>query len=86
MPGRPYQFLLPEPIDRRVEQLTTKVRREGHHVSRSEVVGALIWSATKSGDDLSTLVKAYLKAVQNYPEVETERRPPGPRPLVDSTT
>lgn len=86
MPGRPYQFLLPESVDARLEQLTSAVRGDGHHASRSDLVGALIWNFAGDGDDMSQVVRRYLAALPSDPVIEVERRPPGPRPLIPTTT
>jgi hypothetical protein len=82
MPGRPYQFLLPEAIDARLEQLSGAVRDEGHHVSRSDLVCALIWNFAGDGDAMSQVVRRYLKDLRNAPELKTVPRPPGPCPIV----
>lgn len=82
MAARRPQFVLPAPVDERLEQLLERTRAEGNRVSRSDIVAALIWHAPLDGDALGVVVRQYRREAQTATSPAPARRPPGPRPLV----
>lgn len=79
--ARPKQFLLPPPVDAVIGQLLDAGRREGSRLSRSDVVGALVWQGRgMDGDALGVIVRAYRRESQGDVPAPTEKLQPGPRP------
>ena len=64
MASRRPQFVLPEPIDARLEQLLEQAREEGNRVSRSDIVATLIWHAPVDGDALGVMVRQYRRSLR----------------------
>jgi hypothetical protein len=83
MSKRSCQFLLPAIADERVDELLRLVRKTGmSRVSRSDLVGALIWKSGLSGDALSSTIREYQVAVDSTPGRKARKLPPGPRARV----
>jgi hypothetical protein len=82
MAGAPKQFLLPSAVDSELELLLEETRREGNPISRSDIVGALIWEKrTTDGDALGVIVRGYLRDMQKTAQPKsTVHGKPGPRP------
>jgi len=80
--GTPKQFVLPRAVDDELERMLLASRDEGNRVSRSDIVGALIWEARQTdGDALGVIIRGYLRDVRRASKSEqigTGR--PGPRP------
>lgn len=82
MAARRPQFVMPAPVDERLERLVEHTRAQGNRVSRSDIVAALIWHAPLDGDALGVMVRQYRRGAQSAIPPTTARRPPGPRPFV----
>ena len=85
MASRRPQFVLPEPIDARLEQLLEQAREEGNRVSRSDIVATLIWHAPVDGDALGVMVRQYRRSLRTAEGAPVPRRPPRPRPVASQT-
>ena len=86
MAGIPKQFVLPRAVDEELERMLLESRDEGNRVSRSDIVGALIWEARQTdGDALGVIIRGYLRDVRQVSkreEIGTAR--PGPRPYTSA--
>jgi hypothetical protein len=82
MAGSPKQFMLRREVDDELERMLLESRGEGNRVSRSDIVGALIWEARHTdGDALGVIVRGYLRDMQRTSNSEQpDRGRPGPRP------
>jgi len=76
------QFLLPEFIDDRLDQILQLTREEGNNVSRSEIMATLIFHSTLDGDAMGYLVRQYRRSSKTTSTSTKESRRPGPRPLL----
>jgi len=55
--------LVPIPLSERIEVLTEMLYHEGHgKVPRKDVVGAILFAATESPEELAELLRAYRRA------------------------
>ncbi|MHB8246508.1 MAG: hypothetical protein ACYDGN_14400 [Acidimicrobiales bacterium] len=84
MAGIPKQFMLPKAVDAELERLLEAARHEGNPISRSDIVGALIWEERRTdGDALGVIVRGFLRDMQqaSEPKVPAPGRP-GPRPFI----
>lgn len=81
MSPRPKQFLLPPSVDAVIDDLLISGRSEGNRLSRSDVVGALIWQGRQlDGDALGVIVRTYRRESSAVPTPPTGKLAPGPRP------
>jgi hypothetical protein len=88
MAGKPKQFLLEGPVDAALEALLQAARTEGNRVSRSDVVGALIWQARGTdGDALGVIIRSYRRELRSAGAGHEGEQParPGPRPYSGSS-
>lgn len=82
--ARPKQFLLPASVDAVVDNLLDAGRREGNRLSRSDVVGALIWQGRHlDGDALGVIVRTYRRESVADAASPMRRLTPGPRPYTE---
>lgn len=82
--ARPKQFLIPASVDAVIDNLLDAGRREGNRVSRSDVVGALIWQGRHlDGDSLGVIVRTYRRESMAATASPTGRLAPGPRPYTE---
>lgn len=82
MSVRPKQFLLPASVDAVIDDLLDAGRREGNRLSRSDVVGALVWQGRQlDGDALGVIVRSYRReAMAGEATLPVTKLAPGPRP------
>lgn len=82
MAKRRPQFVLPDTVDDRLENLLDLAREEGNQVSRSDIVATLIWHAPFDGDAIGVMVRQYQREMRKTTSSLSTSRPPGPRPLL----
>ena len=86
MAARPKQFLLPAAVDAVIDDLLSAGRQEGNRLSRSDVVGALIWQGRHlDGDALGVIVRGYRRESSADASAAIGKLSPGPRPYFEQT-